>query len=116
MEENLLLEQDKDLVEEKLKEVVNHPQLSSFFDGTDHVLCEQELLLPNGPTLRPDRINLAKSGAATIIDYKTGKPNQTDSKQIKSYAAALNDLGYSRITTYLVYINQKVEIVKAYLY
>ncbi len=116
LEENLLLEQDKDLVEEKLKEVVNHPQLSSFFDGTDHVLCEQELLLPNGPTLRPDRINLAKSGAATIIDYKTGKPNQTDSKQIKSYAAALNDLGYSRITTYLVYINQKVEIVKAYLY
>ena len=112
LEENLLLEQDKNSVEEKLKEVVHHPKLKSFFDGTDRVLCEQDLLLPKGPTLRPDRINISKSGEVTIIDYKTGRPKKTDIEQIKSYAVVLNDLGYKRINNYLVYINQKVEIVK----
>lgn len=113
LEAHLFSEEDKNLVETKLKEVVNHPQLSSFFDGTDRVLCEHDLLLPKGPTLRPDRINFSKSGEVRIIDYKTGRPKKTDAEQIQSYATALNGLGYARVYNYLVYIGSKVAVVQA---
>ena len=48
-------------------------------------MCEEDLLVPNGPTLRPDRINIKKSGGVCIIDYKTGalKTSGWDPKELK---------------------------------
>ena len=65
----------------KLFQIVNHPELSKFFDGRDRVLCEKELLVPSGPTFRPDRINISSSGKISLMDYKTGRPKKgTESK------------------------------------
>ena len=61
------------------------------------MLCEQEILIPNGPTLRPDRINISQEGKATILDYKTGIPRAEDKKQVKIYAEALTELGFHKI-------------------
>ena len=102
----------KDFVEKSIRKVVTHVELKSLYNGEDKVLCEEDLLVPNGPTLRPDRINIKKSGAVCVIDYKTGTPKKTDQSQILSYSTVLNNMGYLNIENILVYINDKVQILK----
>ena len=76
------------------------------------MLCETEILMPSGLTLRPDRINFSKSGKVSVLDYKTGSPKNSDIKQIKTYESSLQGLGYNQIDSYLVYINSEIQVVR----
>jgi hypothetical protein len=69
-------------------------------------------LVPKGPTLRPDRVNLLSDGSAIIIDYKTGVSKEADGCQIDAYEKIYQDLGYSPIEKFLVYINDEVLVEK----
>ena len=81
MEENSFTEELKNSVEEKLWEIVKHPKLKKFYEGKDRVLCESEILMPSGLTLRPDRLNFSKSGKVSIWIIKQGvQKTQTSSK------------------------------------
>ena len=110
--ENSFPEGLKNSVEEKLWEIAKHPELKKFYEGKDRVLCEQELLMPSGLTLRPDRINFSKSGKVSILDYKTGSPKDSHIEQIKTYESSLQDLGYNQIDSYLIYINSEIRVVR----
>ena len=94
-----------------LNQIVEHPELKQYFDGKDKVLCEQEILIPNGPTLRPDRINIDQEGKATILDYKTGQPKSEDNKQLERYVEALYQLGFQKVESKLVYIDKEIEVL-----
>ena len=111
-EENSFTEELKNSVEEKLWEIVKHPKLKKFYEGKDRVLCETEILMPSGLTLRPDRINFSKSGKVSVLDYKTGSPKNSDIKQIKTYESSLQGLGYNQIDSYLIYINSEIQVVR----
>ena len=112
VKEETLLESYKDSVEEKIWEIVKHPILKRFFNGGELVMCEKDLLIPNGPTLRPDRINFSNNGKTSVLDYKTGNPKKDDIGQIKKYELVLNDMGYDDVDIYLVYINLEIEVIK----
>ena len=106
-----LSEAEKEKLYEKCKLIVNHPRLTSFFDGSGKVYCEKEILLPNGKTLRPDRINsYPHLHKATIIDYKTGVPKIEDKKQITSYQKAIQNMGFKHIENLIVYVNDEIVI------
>ncbi len=98
-------------IKETVNQIINHVHLKEYFEGTDQVLCEQEILIPNGPTLRPDRINITQEGIATILDYKTGIPRAEDKKQVETYAEALRALGFHHIVSKLVYINKEIKVI-----
>ena len=92
-------------------QIIMHPELKEYFEGTDQVLCEQEILIPNGPTLRPDRINISQHGRATILDYKTGSPKAKDKKQVEVYAEAITALGFNHVVSKLVYIDKEIDVI-----
>ena len=100
---------------QELKAIINgiiqHPQLKEYFEGHDRVLCEQEIIVPKGPTLRPDRINISPEGKTTILDYKTGKPKTEDQKQIQVYEEALIQIGFQNVESKLVYIDSEIDVV-----
>ena len=107
----LLTELNIQELKETVNQIITHTQLKEYFEGTDQVLCEQEILIPNGPTLRPDRINISQEGRATILDYKTGIPRPEDKKQVETYAEALRALGFHHIVSKLVYIDTEIKVI-----
>ena len=95
-------------LKEILKQVIFHPQLSSYFKDNLIVHNEIELLTPEGQLLRPDRLVVADQ-RVSIIDYKTGSANETHKNQLLEYASVLERMDYVVEDMILVYINETVK-------
>jgi len=67
-------------------------------------------LMPNGLTLRPDRINISANGSVTVLDYKTGDYSEAHEIQLETYTEALKQLGFDRVASKLVYIGETIEV------
>ncbi|GLU43343.1 exodeoxyribonuclease V subunit beta [Allomuricauda sp. NBRC 101325] len=100
----------EEYIKQKILEVVNHPDLSTYFSGPFQILNEQEILLKDGQSLRPDRIAI-NGNEAVIIDYKTGKSSPLHKEQISHYADVLKDMGYIIKESIIVYIDQNIKTV-----
>ena len=90
-----------------LKNVVNHPDLSAYFEQNKQVYCEQEILTNDQKIIIPDRL-IIEDNNVTIIDYKTGKPDKKYHAQINFYAATLEALNFKINKKLLVYINDEI--------
>ena len=92
-------------IKEKLKKLVDHPELKNYYSENKKYKIETEIATFTGEILRPDRIILEEN-AATIIDYKTGKQNNKKYfKQLTKYQEALTNMGYRHVKSLLVYID-----------
>jgi ATP-dependent exoDNAse (exonuclease V) beta subunit len=93
-----------------VKDIVDHPQLSAFYQEDIEVYNEKDILIPQKSFVRPDRVVKNKDGWV-IIDYKTGKENPRHFTQIKYYAEVLEEMTHKKSKCFLVYIGKKT-IVK----
>ena len=94
-------------LEEKLKQVVFHPQLNKYYNEGLEVFNEKELLTPEGSLLRPDRLTV-ENNAVTIIDYKTGSKSETHKNQLLEYSRVLERMNFTIRDMILVYINETI--------
>ena len=99
---------DIDLLQEKLKQVVFHPQLNKYYKEDLAIFNEKALLTPEGLLLRPDRLTVKNKGV-TIIDYKTGSKSETHKNQLLEYASVLERMDFTVEAMILVYINETVK-------
>ena len=92
-----------------ITKIINIPALENCFSGLGKIRKETELLLPNGSSLRPDRV-IENQSETIILDYKTGAENIKYRKQIDNYAVVLKEMGYANISKIIVYTESlKVE-------
>jgi ATP-dependent helicase/nuclease subunit A len=89
----------------KVSKVLALPQVASWFAEHWEVKNERELLLPDGQTMRPDRV-IVHNNKALVIDYKTGAREKRHEEQVCRYAEVLEAMGYSPVEKYLLYINE----------
>ncbi|MDD3721757.1 MAG: UvrD-helicase domain-containing protein [Lutibacter sp.] len=92
-----------------LKKIINHKQLSLYFEHNNSVFTEREILTVDKQILIPDRL-IFNDNKVTIIDYKTGKFDEKHRCQINTYASALENLNYSIEKKLLVYITDEILI------
>ncbi len=98
---------ESDTLKAKLKSVLQHPDISMYYEEGNIVKNERDIITKAGEALRPDRIVL-KGNHATIIDYKTGKRNPKYKEQLYNYADAITDMGYLVEKKIIVYINEEI--------
>lgn len=99
-------------VYEELKNIVEHPQIADWFQEKWRVDNEVPILLPGGDFKRIDRI-IRSDSETVIIDFKTGTQRKKDQYQVKEYMKILTEMGYPKVSGYLVYLSElKVEEVK----
>lgn len=103
--------EDKTDFQKTLNSVVGHEELQSFFEHGLRVKNEASLFSPNGKVLRPDKLIFHDRGV-TIIEYKTGQPEDYHINQIENYRKAIKAMGYTHPEAYLVYIDEVVSLKK----
>ena len=94
--------------------IVDHPELKEYYNGDLVSYNEREIIQKRGGNLIPDRVVLNKDNKAVIIDYKSGSPKSYHKNQLNSYEKALNNMGYSTLKKFLVYIEPKTVNVKSF--
>ncbi|MFK7812386.1 MAG: UvrD-helicase domain-containing protein [Maribacter sp.] len=90
-----------------VSQIINHPELQSYYKEGNTIKNERDIITKNGSILRPDRV-VIKENKASIIDYKTGKRDIKYKDQIDSYANALEEMGYIIENKIIIYINEEV--------
>ena len=70
---------------EKILQIVNHPDLKRYYDGDLVYFNEREIISKKGFVLVPDRLVFLNDSEVVIIDYKTGKENDSHKIQLNKY-------------------------------
>lgn len=104
--EGMMPENEKENLLREITSVLNLPEMKTFFSKEWDVKNEQEIMLPGGESLRPDRVLFAKD-KTMVIDFKTGKENKSHIDQIQKYATVLREMAYPNVKSYLVYLSTK---------
>ncbi len=92
-----------------IRQLIAHPELAMYYKEGNTVKNEKDIITGNGDILRPDRV-VIQGKRATLIDYKTGRPNPEYKAQLYSYSDALEDMGYEVHERIIVYINDVIRV------
>lgn len=95
-----------------VERVIYHPELESYYTNEASIFNEQDILLPSGLSIRPDRININEINQATLIDYKTGVKKNSHKIQITDYGSVIEAMGFEVIKKLIVYLNESIEIIE----
>jgi ATP-dependent exoDNAse (exonuclease V) beta subunit len=93
----------------EVAQALEHPQASTWFDGSWQVYAEAEILLPyvsgKATVKRPDRV-MTCGNLAVVVDYKFGdKTDARHVRQVEEYVDALRNMGYASVEGYVWYVN-----------
>src|SRR5690606_2718035 len=81
----------------------NHPQLAHWFSGEYEHWNERDVILPDGRTLRPDKI-LVRPDETIVLDFKfTQHESEAHLKQVADYQLVLREMGMPHVKGYVYY-------------
>lgn len=109
MEKGWIQEEEQRQFQNLLNQVLTHPILREHFTPRGQIFNEQDILIPGGEILRPDRV-VVYTDFTALIDYKTGKPKPQDRVQMERYTQVLETMGHVPVKKYLVYIENEVRV------
>jgi ATP-dependent exoDNAse (exonuclease V) beta subunit len=107
--EGTIQEDEVPAIENILKKITTHPQLSPLFSKNRLIRTEHPLMLLDGNVLRPDRLSFEEN-KVVVLEYKTGTKQEGHYQQVEAYAEALNSTGYEVTGKYLAYIKEDVTV------
>lgn len=103
--DGFITEEQQEELQSMIQNVVDHPDLTDYFQRNLNILAEQAIITPEGKEFIPDRIILNENeNTVKILDFKTGKQNSSHKKQIEAYAELLKLMNYKVIEKKLVYL------------
>jgi ATP-dependent exoDNAse (exonuclease V) beta subunit len=111
IESGLINLNQKGIVSKTIDEIVNHLELSDYFEGGNEVLNEQTIIQKEGKIIKPDRMVLTKNKDVLLLDYKTGTHNPKHQLQIENYQKAIELMGYKVKKKALIYIGEQIIVV-----
>lgn len=99
-----ITKEQEEEINDKLRQYLSSPIVSSWYSGEYKVLNEVQILQPKGTFSRPDRV-MIKDGEVIVIDYKFGqKEDRKYIRQVKYYMEQIRKMGYENIKGYVCYI------------
>ena len=112
LNQGIINEKEVGLLREKITTVLEHPELKDYFQHNVKVYNEREIVNSEGISIIPDRVVILPDKKTVVIDYKTGFEDKTHQYQVKKYADYFSEMGYEVVKKLLVYISDKVKVIK----
>ena len=100
-----------DMLKNQFLQMATHHVIGEAFSPNAKVKNECDILLADGDMLRPDRY-AELPDKVIILDYKTGKESKDYLDQLKDYLDVVSTMVTKPIEGYLVYLGDKVKVVK----
>ena len=97
-------------LENLINRIINHEQLRQYFDDSNTIYNEKDIISTKGKLFRPDRVVVDINNQATIIDYKTGLQDSKHEEQLFDYQYILEEMSFKVIKKILIYINDEIVI------
>lgn len=96
----------------RLEELLDTPEVLSWYDGTARVLNEVDILFGKGLSKRPDRVMITDD-KVIVVDYKFGDiQHKRHHGQVKNYMKLIRQMDYGKVEGYLWYVELgKIETV-----
>ena len=94
----------------KIKSIFNHKKLKKYFEPKYQAFNEREIITKSGKALIPDKLVFFEENKVGIVDYKTGRKNNTHKKQLNIYEEALKNMGIITLEKILIYTDKKIEV------
>lgn len=110
LESGLFLQSQKETFETILEKIVNHSELTDFFDDDVTVYNELNIISPNEINLKPDRV-VVKGTDAYLLDYKTGEHQSKYEKQIENYTRVIEKMNLKVVKKILLYIGDDLKLI-----
>lgn len=102
--EGIIDREEATLLIVKLNELLNLPDVSSWYDGSARVLNEVNILFGEGKTKRPDRV-MINGKKVIVVDYKFGEHEEKRyHHQVRTYLKLIRKMGYEEVKGYLWYV------------
>ncbi len=95
---------------EPIYQLLAHPQWKTWGKRYSQKIVEREMIW-EGKIIRPDLFFVGEEDI-TLVDYKTGHPDNAHAKQVKEYAAALKGIFDKKIFSYILYTYPEIDIVE----
>ena len=111
VESGLITVSQKEVVRKTIQEIVNHSELSNYFEEGNEVLNEQTIIQKEGKTIKPDRMVLTKNKEVYLLDYKTGTHNPKYQLQLENYQNAIELMGCKVVKKAIIYIGEQINVV-----
>lgn len=96
--------EETESLSEKILSIISHPEISQWYTKGLQAKNECGMYDSKGRYFRADRVILDQQNAI-VIDYKTGQPKPQHIRQINNYASIIEEMGYSNLSKYLVYLD-----------
>jgi ATP-dependent exoDNAse (exonuclease V) beta subunit len=110
LDEGLIQQSQKSIFEDKIKQIIYHPELEAFFNPNYTVFTEHNIISPNEINLKPDRL-VIHNLEAFLIDYKTGAQDEKHKKQIENYVRVIEKMNLKVTKKVLLYIGEELKII-----
>jgi ATP-dependent exoDNAse (exonuclease V) beta subunit len=110
LDEGLIQQSQKSIFEDKIKQIIHHPELEAFFNPNYTVFTEHNIISPNEINLKPDRLVIHNS-EAFLIDYKTGAQDEKHKNQIENYVRVIEKMNLKVTKKVLLYIGEELKII-----
>ncbi|WP_375437721.1 UvrD-helicase domain-containing protein [uncultured Hymenobacter sp.] len=111
--EGLISSKERPALEDRLRKVVEHPQLAHYFGTQVSVETEREILVGGVKRrdYKPDRVVFGATALATgragtrvtLVDFKVPPPQPYHRRPLQQYAQLFRQLGYEQVECVLYY-------------
>lgn len=98
------------MLKDKFLQMMNHPVIGKAFSKEAKIKNECEILSRSFGIKRPDRY-AELPDRIYLLDYKTGKKSDDHKTQLQRYISVLKNMVDKKISAYLVYLEDTLEVV-----